>query len=72
MDELDEVTDEAHNRETDSNSLRDLEELYITMLRAIHVRVDRINRPLCDGLVHLVRNYQGIALDPVLFDVLWE
>ena len=42
------------------------------MFKAIPVRVHSTTIPLCDGLVHLVRNYQGIALGPFLFGVLWE
>ena len=30
VNELDEVTNEAHDRKTDSNGLRDLEELYLS------------------------------------------
>ncbi len=56
VDELDEVANEAHDRETNSNSLGDLHELCIR-LSGLSTTISLLRGvPFCDGFVHRVRN----------------
>ena len=67
VNELDEVADEAHDCETDSDSLGDLNEFcgYAQRQESTRSTVLDLREPLWDGLVHRVRNYDNDASDCV-------